>query len=126
MDICPGYGQGGRSDRRNLSELGREPKWRRGLALPTRPCFCSQRLAVSTRDWLARSFRHAIDKWLPSDATNRETEWSRDRLVSLLKERLSGIRVVVVANREPYIHKRTDTPGGEFKWIRPASGLVTA
>ena len=36
----------------------------------------------------------------------RETEWSRDRLVSLLKERLSGIRVVVVANREPYIHNR--------------------
>ena len=42
----------------------------------------------------------------PSEATNREAEWSRDRLVSLLRERLSGIRVVVVANREPYIHNR--------------------
>ena len=60
--------------------------------------FCNHRQAVSTRDWLARSFRHAIEKWLPSDAPGRETEWSRDRLVSLLKERLSGIRVVVVAN----------------------------
>jgi trehalose 6-phosphate synthase len=77
---------------------------------------------VSTRDWLARSFRHAIAKWLPSES-GREREWSRDRLVSLLKERLSGVRVVVVANREPYIHNRV---GDELTWIRPASGLVTA
>jgi trehalose 6-phosphate synthase len=81
---------------------------------------------VPTRDWLARSFRHAIEKLLPSDAPGRETEWSRDRLVSLLKERLSGIRVVVVANREPYIHNRVGPIGGELTWIRPASGLVTA
>ena len=66
------------------------------------------------------------EKWLPSDALGRETEWSRDRLVSLLKERLSGIRVVVVANREPYIHNRVGPVGGELSWIRPASGLVTA
>ena len=78
---------------------------------------------MSTRDWLARSFRHAIEKWLPSDASRRETEWSRDRLVSLLKERLSGIRVVVVANREPYIHKRT---ADGIHLQHPASGLVTA
>jgi trehalose 6-phosphate synthase len=78
---------------------------------------------VSTRDWLTRSFRYAIDKWLPSDALGRETEWSRDRLVSLLKERLSGTRVVVVANREPYIHNRV---GNDVTWMRPASGLVTA
>ena len=81
---------------------------------------------MSTRDWLARSFRHAIEKWLPSDALGRETEWSRDRLVSLLKERLSGLRVVVVANREPYIHNRVAGPGSDITWIRPASGLVTA
>jgi trehalose 6-phosphate synthase len=81
----------------------------------------------TTRDWLARSFRHAIEKWLPpSDAPGRETEWSRDRLVALLKERLSGVRVVVVANREPYIHNRVNGPGSDIRWIRPASGLVTA
>jgi trehalose 6-phosphate synthase len=80
-------------------------------------------LAVPKRDWLTRSFRHAIAKWLPSDATGGERVWSRDRLVALLKERLSGVRVVVVANREPYISNRI---GGEVKWIRPASGLVTA
>jgi len=78
---------------------------------------------VPTRDWLARSFRHALTRWIPSDATGGEREWSRARLGALLKERLSGVRVVVVANREPYIHNRV---GGEISWIRPASGLVTA
>ena len=79
---------------------------------------------MSSREWLARSFRHAIEKWFPSEAAGRETaEWSRDRLVSLLSERLAGVRVVVVANREPYIHNNV---GGELSWIRPASGLVTA
>ena len=78
---------------------------------------------MSTRDWLTRTFRHAIDKWFPSDAATRDAEWSRDRLVSLFKERLAGVRVVVVANREPYIHNRE---GDTIKWIRPASGLVTA
>jgi len=79
---------------------------------------------VSSREWLARSFRHAIEKWFPSETAGRETaEWSRDRLVSLLTERLSGVRVVVVANREPYIHNNVN---GQLSWIRPASGLVTA
>jgi trehalose 6-phosphate synthase len=63
---------------------------------------------------------------MPSDTVGREAEWSRDRLVALLKERLSGIRVVVVANREPYIHNRSGAVGGELTWMRPASGLVTA
>ena len=79
---------------------------------------------MPARRWLARSFRHAIDKWLPSEAPGREpTEWSRDRLVSLLSERLEGVRVVAVANREPYFHVRE---GDQLRWIRPASGLVTA
>ena len=78
---------------------------------------------MSARDWLARSFRHAIDKWLPSEISTRDAEWSPNRLAALLKERLAGVRVVVVANREPYIHNRE---GDAIKWIRPASGLVTA
>jgi trehalose 6-phosphate synthase len=87
------------------------------------PAFALAQRAVSTRDWLARSFRHAIDKWFPSDVTRETAEWSRDRLVSLLTERLAGVRVVVVANREPYIHNKVND---DVTWIRPASGLVTA
>ncbi len=43
--------------------------------------------------------------------------------MSLLTERLAGVRVVVVANREPYIHNKLND---DVTWIRPASGLVTA
>lgn len=52
-----------------------------------------------------------------------ETEWSAERLRQLLRTQLSGDRVIVVSNREPYIHERT-AEGIVVK--RPASGLVTA
>ncbi|MBC5767147.1 trehalose-6-phosphate synthase [Ramlibacter albus] len=52
-----------------------------------------------------------------------ETEWNAGRLRQLLKTQLSGDQVIVVSNREPYIHEKTET-GIVVK--RPASGLVTA
>jgi trehalose 6-phosphate synthase len=61
-------------------------------------------------------------------ASDREREarggtWSPARLRSTLTQYLHGERVVVLANREPYIHERTS----EGIVVRhPASGLVTA
>lgn len=52
-----------------------------------------------------------------------EAEWNPDRLRGLLQTRLRGDQVIVVSNREPYIHDKTDD-GIVVK--RPASGLVTA
>ena len=52
-----------------------------------------------------------------------ETGWSAERLRTLLQTQLSGAQVIVVSNREPYIHERT--PEG-IVVKRPASGLVTA
>ena len=52
-----------------------------------------------------------------------EAEWTPDRLRSLLRTQLHGEQIIVVSNREPYIHERTAT-GIVVK--RPASGLVTA
>ena len=49
--------------------------------------------------------------------------WSPDRLRSLLHDELSGDEILVVSNREPYIHVRTDDG---IQLVRPASGLVTA
>jgi trehalose 6-phosphate synthase len=49
--------------------------------------------------------------------------WNPERLRALLHEELSGDEVLVVSNREPYIH--TQTPNG-LEVQRPASGLVTA
>ena len=61
------------------------------------------------------------------------------QLATLLKEQLNDTRLVVVANREPYIHVRRvrepkglwarlrrEKPSVELRWMRPASGLVTA
>jgi len=52
-----------------------------------------------------------------------EAEWNPQRLRALLKTHLSGDQVIVVSNREPYIHDHVD---GAIIVRRPASGLVTA
>lgn len=49
--------------------------------------------------------------------------WSPDSLRRLLHKQLTGERIIVVSNREPYIHSKED---GEIRVHRPASGLVTA
>ena len=50
--------------------------------------------------------------------------WSPDTLRRLLHKQLTGERIIVVSNREPYIHSRNES--GEIQVHRPASGLVTA
>ncbi|MEN9767042.1 alpha,alpha-trehalose-phosphate synthase (UDP-forming) [Vulcanococcus sp.] len=50
--------------------------------------------------------------------------WSRDQLKDLLQQGLGDLPIVVVSNREPWIHARED--GGSIQAHRPASGLVAA
>ena len=50
-------------------------------------------------------------------------DWDAQRLQSLLRTQLRGDQVIVVSNREPYMHERQD---GQIVVRRPASGLVTA
>ena len=49
--------------------------------------------------------------------------WSPEMLRGVLREQLLGDEVLVVSNREPFIHVRTDNG---IALQRPASGLVTA
>jgi trehalose 6-phosphate synthase len=49
--------------------------------------------------------------------------WTPERLIETTKTRLQGARLIVVANREPYIHIYD---GDEIRCIKPASGLATA
>jgi len=49
--------------------------------------------------------------------------WSKERLEHVARTRLGGAKLIVVANREPYIHRHA---GGGLEWIRPAGGLTTA
>ncbi len=48
---------------------------------------------------------------------------ARQRLEDFAAERLEGVHLVVVSNREPYEHTHYDDPS---QWITPASGLTTA
>ncbi|MHB8057750.1 MAG: alpha,alpha-trehalose-phosphate synthase (UDP-forming) [Desulfuromonadaceae bacterium] len=50
--------------------------------------------------------------------------WSPDTLRKLLHKQLTGEKIIVVSNREPYIHSKNED--GEIQVHRPASGLVTA
>ena len=53
-----------------------------------------------------------------------EADWSAERLQNLLMTQLRGDQVIVVSNREPYIHEHAKD--GHIVVKRPASGLVTA
>lgn len=54
----------------------------------------------------------------------REGRWTAERLKSVLTEHFQDERVLLVANREPYIHNRNED--GSVQVVHPASGLVTA
>jgi trehalose 6-phosphate synthase len=49
--------------------------------------------------------------------------WTRERLQEVAKTRLGDARLVVIANREPYIHVHD---GDDIRCTRPVSGLTTA
>ena len=49
--------------------------------------------------------------------------WTRERLEDVARTRLGGARLVVVANREPYLHVYE---GEDIRCMLPASGLTTA
>jgi trehalose 6-phosphate synthase len=49
--------------------------------------------------------------------------WAPDTLRKILSDELPGAQVIVVSNREPYIHNLKD---GKVELVVPASGLVSA
>ena len=52
-----------------------------------------------------------------------ESRWTPERLKEHVRSVLQGRTMVVVANREPYVHVHK---GRQIQWMVPASGLVTA
>jgi trehalose 6-phosphate synthase len=61
---------------------------------------------------------------LALEEARTESGWTPERLKLVLQRQLGGEGILVVANREPYIHER-DGEGG-VRVVHPASGLVTA
>lgn len=88
-----------------------------GLANPLLP---PPELAPFAEDLRAR-LRDLEDEYRRSQGP--EASWTPERLRTLLHTQLRGDQVIVVSNREPYIHDRE--PDGVIV-RRPASGLVTA
>ena len=74
---------------------------------------------------IAKDLRALIED-LEADHRSRDQDqlvWTPDTLRQILDRELRGQEVIVVSNREPYIHVRH---GHEVEVRRPASGLVTA
>ena len=88
-----------------------------GLLSPLMP---APELAPFAADLRAR-LRDLEDEY--RRAQGPEAEWTAERLRMLLRTQLRGDQVIVVSNREPYIHEQG--PAG-LVVRRPASGLVTA
>jgi trehalose 6-phosphate synthase len=85
-------------------------------------------IAPSTREDIipiGREIRSALQELEASRRTidAAHTDWSPETLRAALANELSGSEVIVVSNREPYIHNRTED--GISLQI-PASGLVAA
>ena len=74
---------------------------------------------------LVRDLRELMDRLAAEELSElRGGAWTPERLKLTLRRHLSGERLVVVANREPYIHDRA--PDGSIRVLHPASGLVSA
>ncbi len=74
---------------------------------------------------LARDLRTLVREIETSYRARDESQvtWSADSLRGILRADLRGEEILVVSNREPYIHVRR---GSRIEVQRPASGVVTA
>lgn len=74
---------------------------------------------------IARDLQRLIRELETENRTRDEGQinWSAEALRAILHGELRGEDVIVVSNREPYIHQRR---GDHIEVQRPASGLVTA
>ncbi|MBK7857881.1 MAG: trehalose-6-phosphate synthase [Archangiaceae bacterium] len=73
---------------------------------------------------LMQDVRELVERLVVERESEGHGGWTPQRLKQTLSRYLHGERVVIVANREPYIHTKTEQ--GEIKVLHPASGLVTA
>jgi trehalose 6-phosphate synthase len=83
------------------------------------------RIAMPELQPLARDLRTLMREletgYRPRDES--QITWTPETLRAILRADLRGEEILVVSNREPYIHMRR---GGRIEVQRPASGLVTA
>jgi trehalose 6-phosphate synthase len=75
---------------------------------------------------IMRDVRDLVDRMIAEkEADGEGGAWTPQRLKQTLNRYLHGEKVVILANREPYIHERHHDGEG-VRVVYPASGLVTA
>jgi trehalose 6-phosphate synthase len=94
--------------------LGGQVAWRRWTAEMRRQI----RGGVRRREFqpLLRDIHDLAGRLAVEAAEERGGLWGPERLTQALRRHLHGEKVVLIANREPYIHERV---GGEVKVLRP-------
>lgn len=60
--------------------------------------------------------------WITLTMMDKPT-WNREKLERLVRERLGDTRLIIVSNREPYVHSFSDEG---ITWERPVGGLTEA
>jgi trehalose 6-phosphate synthase len=88
-------------------------KWLHGGATQRRAEF--QPILSDVRELVGR---------IVSEQEDAPGQWTAARLKQVLNRLLHGEKIIILANREPYIHQRAEH--GEISILHPASGLVTA
>jgi trehalose 6-phosphate synthase len=73
---------------------------------------------------LLSDVRALVADLVAEQVEGRTGGWGPERLRDALARHLPGSEVIVVSNREPFLHERG--PDGEIRVVHPASGLVTA
>lgn len=74
---------------------------------------------------ILRDVRELTERLLSERVVEEQSgTWTPQRLKHTLMKQFSGEKIVVLANREPYIHDRG--ADGAIQVLHPASGLVTA
>jgi trehalose-6-phosphate synthase len=83
---------------------------------------CAAAITIVVARYVWRELMDRIDA--EREAGRERRAWNAERLRQVLQRELDGGQVIVLANREPYIHlKGAD---GQVEVQHPASGLVTA
>lgn len=102
-------------------------KLRAGEAVGNPPLPHSELFAPLAKE-ASRFARHLVQAKTAAEEEARlrqtaESLWTAERLKEHVKLKLNGRPLIVVSNREPYMHYHE---GRAVKWIVPAGGLVTA
>jgi len=72
---------------------------------------------------ILRDLRDLVGR-MSSEQQENVAQWTAASLKQTLNRHLHGEQIVILANREPYVHERM--PDGRIEVQHPASGLVTA